>query len=155
MRKLAMTIIGFGVLLLLSTAAYSQACTDPSSILSVTNSSAGSLEYVTFRLKKPLNSGYGYSVATVSGPFVEEPNDNPVTISGPKHKRIRFKGITWTCEIAENFSLPKTAIKAIKRLEQHEGIVVYVVGYRTASTYLSTSTVNAGSIRKVIMKFKK
>jgi hypothetical protein len=155
MRKLAITIFGLGFLLLLSSAAYSQACTDPGAILSVTNSSAGSFEYVTFRLKKPLNSGYGYGVATVSGPFVEEPSDNTVTIAGPKHKRIRFKGITWMCEIAENFSLPKTAIKAIKGLEQHEGIVVYVIGYRTSSTYVSTSTVNAGSIRKVIMKFKK
>ena len=155
MLKITMTAIALGVLLLLSTVAYAQPCTDPSSIISVSNTSAGSFEYVTFRLQKPLNAGYGYSVATVHGPFAEEPSDNPVTIVGPRYKRIRFKGITWMCTIAENFSLPKTAIKAIKGLEQHEGIVVYVVGYRSASTYVSTSTVNAGSIRKVIMKFKK
>ena len=155
MRKIAITTIALGVLLILSSLAYAQPCTDPGSILSVTNSSAGRYEYVTFRLKRPLNSGYGYSVSTVTGPFTEQPSGNPATITGPKYKRIRFKGITWMCEIAENFSLPKTALKAIKKLEQHEGIVVYVVGYRSASTYISTSSTNAGSIRKVTMKFKK
>jgi len=155
MRKLGMTMFSVGVLLLLASLAAAQPCADPGSILSVKNSSAGSYEYVTFKLKRPLNSGYGYSVLTVTGPFTEEPSGNPATITGPKYKRIRFKGITWMCEIAENFSLPKTAIKAIKKLEQHEGIVVYVVGYRNASTYISTSSTNSGSIRRVIMKFRK
>jgi len=150
-----MTTFTLGVLLLLSSLAYAQPCTDPGSILSVKNSSAGSYEYVTFRLKRPLNSGYGYSVSTVTGSFTEQPSGNPVTITGPKYKRIRFKSITWMCTIAETFSLPKTAIKAIKKLEQHEGIVVYVVGYRNASTYISTSSINVGSIRKVVMKFRK
>jgi hypothetical protein len=155
MRKNLISVIAFGVLLGLATVASAQPCTDPGSILSVKNTSAGSYEYVTFRLKRPLNSGYGYSVSTVTGSFTEEPSGNSVAITGPKYKRIRFKGITWTCEIAESFSLPKTAIKAIKKLEQHEGIVVYVVGYRSASTYISTSSTNSGSIRKVVMKFKK
>jgi len=150
-----MTMISLAVVLLLSSAAYSQACTDPGSIISITNSSSGIYEYVTFKIQKPLNSDYGYSVSTVHPVFKEEPSDNTVSITGPKYKRIRFKGITWMCTIAENFSLPKTAIKDIKELEQHEGIVVYVVGYRNASTYVSTSTSNVGSIRKVVMKFKK
>jgi len=155
MRKIAMTTIVLGVLLMLSSLAAAQPCTDPGSILSVKNSVVGNYEYVTFRLKRPLNSGYGHSVSTVTGPFTEEPSGNPVTITGPRYKRIRFKGISWMCEIGESLALPKTAIKGVKRLEQHEGIVVYVVGYRLASTYISTKTVNVGSIRKVIMKFKK
>jgi hypothetical protein len=155
MRRLTMPSISLAVLLLLSSVAHAQACTGPGSIISVTNSSSGLYEYIVFKLQKPLNSGYSYSVATVSGPFWEQPSDNPVTITGPKHKRIRFKGITWMCTIAENFTLPKTAIKAIKGIEQHEGTVAYVVGYRNASTYISTTTSNSGSIRKVVMKFKK
>ena len=154
-RKIEMTMISLAVVLLLSTAAYSQACTDPGSIISVTNSSSGIYEYVTFKIQKPLNSGYGYSVATAHPVFKEEPSDNTVSITGPKYKRIRFKGITWMCTIAENLSLPKTAIKDIKGLEQHEGIVMYVVGYRNASTYISTSSTNAGSIRRIMMRFKK
>lgn len=155
MLKIGMTTIALGIVLLLSSVVSAQPCTDPGSILSVKNSSAGSYEYVTFRLQRPLNAGYGYSVSTVTGPFTEEPSGNSVAIAGPKYKRIRFKGITWMCTIAESLALPKTAIKGIKRLEQHEGDVVYVVGYRFASTYISTKTVNAGSIRKVVMKFKK
>lgn len=148
MRKTLTAVTGLGFLLLLATVAAAQPCTDPGAILSVKNSSAGNYEYVTFSLKRPLNSGYGYSVSTVTGPFTEEPSGNPATIAGPKYKRIRFRGITWMCEITESLALPKTAIKGVKRLEQHEGIVVYVVGYRWASTYISTKTMNVGSIRK-------
>lgn len=142
-------------MLLVLSVSSSQACTDPGSIVSVKNTTSGNFEYVTFMIKKPLNSGYGYAVTTATGPFTEQPSGNPVTITGPKYKKIRFKGITWMCTIAETFSLPKIAIKAIKKIEQHEGIVVYVVGYRNVSTYLSTTSSNVGSFRKVVMKFKK
>ena len=83
--------------------------------------------------------------------------DNPISITGPKYKQIRFTGITWTCQITENFSLPKTTIKDIKRIEQYEGIVVYVVGYKKTATkyYVSTTSSNVGAYRQVKMKFRK
>ncbi len=155
MRQLQITAITFGVLFLFSAGADAQACSAAGSIISVKNTTMGIYEYVTFRIKKPLNSGSGHSVSTVTGPFTEDPSGNPVTITGPKYKRIRFNGVFWWCTTAEIFSLPKIAIKDIKRIEKFEGYVAYVVGYRNASIYLSTTTSNVGSIKQVVMKFKK
>jgi hypothetical protein len=157
MNTLAKAAVSLGILFFLSNLAYSQPCTDPGSIVSVTNTSSGIFEYVTFKIKRPVNSDYGYSVATVFAPFKEQPSDNPVTITGPHYKRIRFRGITWMCEIGENFVLPKSTIKDIKRLEQHEGIVVYVVGYKKTAIkrYVSTTTSSTSSHRLVKMKFRK
>ena len=94
MRKFVITAISFGFMLLVLSVSSSQACTDPGSIVSVKNTTGGNFEYVTFMIKKPLNSGYGYAVTTATGPFTEQPSGNPVTITGPKYKKIRFKGIT-------------------------------------------------------------
>jgi hypothetical protein len=122
--------------------------------MSVTITSLGKYEYVIFNLKKPLNSGFSYSVSTVSPPFVEE-SGATITIAGNKFRKIRFTNVTWTCLISEAFSLPKPAIKGLARTEQFEGTVSYTVGYRNSSAYIKTYAYNAGSIRKVVMMFRK
>lgn len=155
MRTFVKSLIAVTFLCLFSVSASAQDCTDPGSILSVRNSSQGRFEYVTFRLKRPLQSGYARSVATVHPPFTEDPSGNPVTVAGSKFKEITFRGIFWTCSIREFLSLPKPAIKGIKKTAQFEGVVTYVIGYRSYSRYVSTYNVNSGSIRKVIMKFRK
>ena len=150
-----MTAIGFALLLLLSSVAYSQACTAAGSILNAKNTTMGNFDYAVFTLKNPLNSGYSYTVTTETGPFTQDPSGNPVTITGPKYKKIVFQAVTWTCQIAENFSVPKTAIKDIKKIEQFEGVVAYVVGHRTASPFIAAYTYTAGSTQKVVMAFRR
>ena len=157
MRKLTIVASSLALLLMMSGVALSAPCTSPGSIVSVILSSSGQFEYVTFKMKKPLNSNYGSSVTTAFPVFKEEPSDNPVTVVGPKYKKITFTGISWTCSIAENLSVPKMTVKDIKRLEQDEGIVVYVVGYKQTATkyYVSTTVSNTGSNRFVKMKFRR
>ena len=157
MRKFALVLSTFGLLLMLSGAALSSPCTAPGSIVSVTLTSSGAYEYVTFKVKKPLNAGYSSSVATVLGPFKEEPSDNPVTVTGPKYKQITFNAIEWMCSIAENFTVPKITVRDIKRLEQHEGVVVYVIGHKQTAIkhYVSTTVSNTATYRFIKMKFRR
>lgn len=162
MRKLGMTTLSLGLLLLLSSVGFSQSfinpsCTSPSSIISVTNTSAGNFEFVTFRVRRPLQSNYGYTVASVIGPtFVEDPSGNTITVNGNRFKRIRFKGIYWTCAIIENLTVPKVAVRDVKRIKQYEGIVEYVIGYKYNWQYLMTYAFNSSStVREVVMKFRK
>ncbi|HKR01048.1 MAG TPA: hypothetical protein VJT09_10265 [Pyrinomonadaceae bacterium] len=153
MRRLTMAVIGLGILLLSSGPAFSQACTSPGSIVSVKNTRIGNREYVIFNLKKPTSATY--TVTTETGPFVEDPSENPVTVAGSKFKMIRFQGVFWTCSINEIFSLPKPIIKDIKSTSQFEGTIEYVIGYRNPPPkYITTYTYDVLSIRKVVMMFK-
>lgn len=155
MRKLVMGVISLALLLLLSSVAYSQICTGPGSIINAKNTTIGNYEFAVFTVKKPLGSGYSYAVTTETGPFTEDPSGNPVTVTGPKYKKIVFQGISWMCVITENFSVPKIAIKDIKKIEQHEGVVSYVVGHRNASPFIANYTYAAGTTQKVVMMFKR
>ncbi|HYO90771.1 MAG TPA: hypothetical protein VEQ40_04015 [Pyrinomonadaceae bacterium] len=162
MRKLGMTAISFVILLLFSSIGFSQSfinpsCTAPGSIMSVTNTSTGNFELVTFRIRRPPQSNYSYTVASVIGPtFVEDPSGNTITVNGNRFKRIRLKGIYWKCAITENITVPKIAVRDVKRIKQYEGIVEYVVGYKYNWQYLTTYTFNSSStVRQVVMKFRK
>jgi hypothetical protein len=142
-----------GLLILASNPAFSAPCTAARSIKRVKNTHIGNYEYVVFDVRRPPNPHY--SVTTQAGPFTEDASGDPVPVTGPKFKQIAFTGVYWTCTIAENFSLPNTAIKDIKKTGQFEGHVTYVVGYRAASTYLATYYYDVGNIRKVVMQFRR
>lgn len=155
--KHKLTIIGLSLafVVLFANNILSAPCSSAGSIVRVKNINTTNYEYVEFKLKRPLNSGYSYGVTTVSPPFIEDPSGNTVVVSGKKFKKIKFNSITWTCTITQNISLPNIAIKGIKKLSQFEGIVEYVIGYRKTSSYISTTWWNSGSYRIVRMKFKK
>jgi hypothetical protein len=157
-----MTALCLGMLLLLSNVGFSQSfvnstCNAAGSILSVKNTTSGKYEYVTFRVKKPLQANYGYSITTVSGStFVEDPSGDTITVTGSRFKKIRFRGVYWTCQINEILSLPKFIIKDIKRIKQYEGIVEYVVGYRNPpAKFLGSYSVNSSTVRSVVMVFRR
>jgi hypothetical protein len=133
--------------------AFSTPCGAPGSIKRVTNTHIGNYEYVVFDVRRPPNPHY--SVTTVMPPFTADGSGDPVPVAGNKFKQIRFTGVMWMCGINHVFSLPQTAIKDIKSTGQWEGVVTYVVGYRTASTYLGTYHYDVGSIRKVVMQFRR
>lgn len=157
MRKLVMTTISVVALVLLSSIAYSQPCTAAGSILSVKNTTIGNFDFAVFTLKKPLNTGYSYTVTTETGPFTEDPSGNPVPVTGPKFKQIKFQGIEWMCVIGETLTTPTTAIKDIKKIEQHEGYVTYIVGHRNASPFIAhyTYPVFGNTQQKVVMMFRR
>lgn len=138
---------------MLGQSAFSTPCGAPGSIKRVTNTHLGNYEYVVFDVRRPPNPNY--SVTTVMPPFTADGSGDPVPVAGNKFIQIRFMGVMWTCGINEVFSLPKTAIKGIGKTGQFEGTVTYVVGYRTASTYLGSYYYDVGSIRKVVMRFRR
>ncbi|HPY39539.1 MAG TPA: hypothetical protein PLM98_03380 [Thiolinea sp.] len=139
---------------LIPTATQAATCTAANSITNISNTSpTGLYEYVIFDLKTHTPS---YNVASKTGPFTFDPSDDPVPVTGVKFKQITFPSVYWMCSIPESFSLPKTQVKDVKRTGQFEGVVSYVVGYQTASKYVTTYHYPVTSTRsKVVMKFKK
>lgn len=139
---------------LLPTVVSATACTATNSITRLTNTSpAGWYEYVIFDVKTPSPN---YQVASKSAPFTFDPSDDPVLVAGVKFKQITFPSVYWMCTIPELLYLPKTQVKDVKRTGQFEGVVSYVVGYQTASKYVTTYHYAVSSTRsKVVMKFKK
>ena len=145
--------IAIGLLILATHSAFSSPCTAPGSIKRVQNTHIGNYEYVVFDVRRPPNPTY--TVITVTASFTEDEGADPGTINGPQFRQIRFTGVNWTCSIAKNFSVPDVAIKGIKKTGQFEGVVTFVVGFRTGSTYLGTYYYDVGSIRKVVMRFRR
>ena len=139
----------------LPAAAHAAACGPANSIISVRNSSVGAFEYVTFKFRKPPTAP-AYTVSAVTPPFTEDPSGSPVTIAGSKFTQVAFRNVFWTCSIAEKLHLPKSAIKGVKKTEQFEGYVTYVIGRRASSHYISNYSFNSGpGFRSIVIKYKK
>jgi hypothetical protein len=141
--------------LALPAAAHAAACGPANSIVSVRNSSIGAFEYVVFKFHKPPTVP-AYTVKAVSPPFIEDPSGNTIVVAGSKFTEVRFDSVYWFCTIAQNFHLPKTAIKGIKRTGQFEGVISYVIGRRASSHYISNYSFDSGpGYRSIVIKFKK
>ena len=134
------------------TFAQMQHCTEDGSIKRVTKSVSGNFELVTFEV---LTSDPAYTVTTAKPPFSEYGSEKPLHINGPFYKSIVFTGINWTCKISENLSAATTTIKAVKNVEQFEGQVEYIIGYKTKNKFVSSYKTGTGSSRKVVLKFKR
>ena len=139
----------------LPAAANAAACGPANSIISVRNTSSGAFEYVIFKFHKPPTVP-AYIVKAVTPPFIEDPSGNTINVAGSKFTEVTFPSVFWMCTIAENFHLPKTAIKGIKRTGQFEGVVSYVIGRRASSHYISNYSYNSGpGYRSIVIKYKK
>lgn len=148
------TLLG-AAFLALPAAAHAAACGPANSIVSVRNSSIGAFEYVVFKFHKPPTVPT-YTVKAVSPPFIEDPSGNTIIVAGSKFTEVRFDSVYWFCTIAQNFHLPKTAIKGIKRTGQFEGVISYVIGRRASSHYISNYSFDSGpGYRSIVIKFKK
>lgn len=134
-------------------AAAAASCVAPHSIKRVSNSAGVLSEFVTFYIVGSPNRPF--TVATAHPPFVADPSGQPVSVAGAKFKSITFRDVFWTCTIRENLSLPRRAVKDVKKLGQFEGVVEYVVGYRAASRYVATNAVKIGSNWRVVMRFRR
>ena len=144
--------------LLLVSSAFAQAyCSEPGSIKRVKNRSVGNVEYVIFDVIKSGNGLYdSYEVSSASPPFtgyVEA--DGEIPVKGAKFRKIVFRFVTWTCKTRNQTRTPRRAVKDIKELYTFEGIADYVVGYSARSRYVATYHYDAGSVTKVVMKFRR
>ena len=140
-------------LLALASAASAEPCTEKGSIKRVTNTRVGKFDYVTFEIQRPADPRY--EVTDETGPFTFGDTEEPVAGAGDRFKPITFRSMPWGCKIAEKFALPGGAIIDIKQTDQFEAIVSYVIGYKAGATYVDTRHSDVGSIRKVVMRFKR
>lgn len=153
MRKISSSLAAAFVAL--PALAHAAACGPSGSIVRVKNTSIGAFEYVVFKFHKPPVTP-SYTVTAVTPPFIEDPSGNTITVAGSKFTQVRFDSVFWTCAIAQNFVLPKSAIKGIKRTGQFEGVVTYVIGRRASSHFISSYSYNSGpGYRTIVIKFKK
>ncbi len=127
-------------------------CTEPGSIKRVTKTRSGNFEYVTFEV---LSAGPTYEVKNAKRPFQMYGDEKILRIKGNFFKSIVFRDVYWMCEIAENFSAATSNIMAVKMIEQFEGQVEYIIGYRTRAKYVGVSMTGTGSSRKVVLKFRR
>ena len=134
------------------TFAQQQRCTEDGSIKRVTKSVSGNFELVTFEV---LSTDPAYKVTTAKVPFSEYGSEKPLHIKGPYYKSIVLTGINWTCKISEKLSAATTTITAVKSVEQFEGQVEYIIGYKTKGKFVSSYKTGTGNSRKVVLKFKR
>jgi hypothetical protein len=148
-------MLAAAAMIALPAAADAAACGPANSIVSVKNTSSGAFEYVIFKFHKPPTVP-AYTVTAVTPPFTEDPSGNTIVVAGSKFTEVRFDSVNWFCTIAQNFHLPKTAIKGIKRTGQFEGVISYVIGRRASSHYLINYSYNSGpGYRSIVIKYKK
>jgi len=103
-------------------------CQSKGAITSVKKVKSGRTEYLIFTINKP--AGYKASMTTLRNPNeMSEGGDANTVVKGCKYKKIKFNSVYWTCQIAEDFSAATTCIEGVKRLEQFEGVVSYMLAY--------------------------
>ena len=139
---------------MLGASALAADCTSVNSIVRVKNTKIGIREYVVFDFKKP-PAVPNYAVAAATGPFIQDPSGLPLSVAGSAFRRVTFTGVVWTCAIPEVLSLPRPAIADVKKLGQFEGIVTYIVGASSGATFLGSYDYSSGSLRKVVLKYRK
>lgn len=147
--------VALGLVFLLCSFSYAEKCTQPGSIKRVKNRSVGNVEYVIFDVYKSAGSELDYEVESTSGPFTDYSGDETIPVRGSKYRKIVFKSIYWMCESRDLTRTPRSVVRDVKELWRFEGIAEYVVGIRARSRYITTYHYEAGSVMKVVMKFRK
>jgi len=128
-------------------------CLDANTLASYKNTKVGLYEYAVFIFNTPAE--FTYSVSSVSPPFHFDPSDELITIAGSKFRQITFSNVGWTCVSANNvLIIPGRKIKGLKMIQQFEGKVSLVVGYRSNVSYKGSYTYNSGNYKYVVMKFR-
>ena len=141
------------LLLMVTTNAYSEPCTEAGSIKRVTKTSSGSFEYLMVEFIKPAEPTF--NIRTERPPFYTDGAGDRVRVKGNYFRVVTFHGVMWTCDIAENFRAKTTAIMDVKNVGQFEGDVAYVVGLRRRNNYVSHYAQDAGKYKRYFIKFKK
>lgn len=127
-------------------------CTEENSVKRVSKSRSGNFEYVTFDVGADAPE---YSVTNAKRPFQMYGDEKILRIKGNFFKSIVFRGVYWTCVIGQNLKAATSQIMDVKNIEQFEGQVEYIIGYRAKSKYVGVSMTGTGSNRHVVLKFKR
>ncbi|MBZ0202728.1 MAG: hypothetical protein K8I03_06905 [Ignavibacteria bacterium] len=142
------------ILFLIAADSFSQSCTQPNSLVSISNTRIFNYEYVTFVFKNP--SSFTYSTSAVTGPFENATSGEPVSINGCSYRKITFTNAYWMCESTRMFYFSAgRKIKDIETTEQFEGTISYVVGFDCSANYVTTYSYNMFGMKYVVMKFQR
>jgi len=143
----------FCALLLLASGSFAQeTCTEAGSILSVTKARSGKTETVTFEVN---STSPDYEVKTEKPPFQDYGGEKTLHIKGPYYKSVYFKSVSWMCDIAEKLKASTSNIAAVRNIEQFEGYVDYVIGYKKRGSYVGTTKTTEGGRTRIVVKFKR
>lgn len=155
MVKNKLTILCLGCLLVVSAALAARAqdrCTDEGSIASVVRARSGKHETVTFTVN---STEPNYEVTTARPPFQQYGQEKILRLRGPYYKAVSFRGIMWTCIIREDFRTKTTNIAVPRNIEQFEGHVEYIIGYRRRGSYIGTTKTVSNGKTKIVVKFRR
>lgn len=128
-------------------------CTDANALASYKNTKIGLYEYAVFIFNCPTE--FTYSVSSVSPPFTFDPSGELLIINGNKYKKITFSNVYWQCLSANNVQIiPGRKIMGLKMIQQFEGKISLVIGFRKNVKLKSTYFYYSGNYKYVVMKFK-
>jgi len=118
----------------------------------VTKARNGNFETVTFDVQ---SSKPDYEVKTEKPPFQEYGSEKQIRIAGKYYKSVYFKSVAWTCTIAEKLKASTSNIVAVRNIEQFEGYVNYIIGFRQKGSYVGTTASTTGNRTKIAVKFRR
>lgn len=154
MRKTFLVIgSAFALLLALAFTGHAQGnCKEDGSIRSVTKARDANFETVTFDVQ---SASPDYEVKTEKPPFQEYGSEKTIRIKGPHYKSVYFKSVMWTCNIVERTKAATTNVAAVRNIEQFEGYVNYIIGYKKKGSYVGTTKTTTGNRTKIVVKFRR
>lgn len=102
-----------------------QTCNQPGALLTVRTAVAGDAEYVVFTFVNPHKPKGELNPTT--GPFTQTPLNNTIPVKGEKLYKISFANSPVHCD-TKLYTVEHKKIADIKRLQNAEGIISYVIG---------------------------
>ena len=127
-------------------------CKGDGSIRSVTKAHKGNFDTVTFDVQ---SASPDYEVRTEKPPFQEYGEGKTIRIAGKYYKSVYFKSVSRMCTIPEKVKASTSNIAGVRNIEQFEGYVNYIIGYRKRGSYAGTTAITSGDHTKIIVKFKR
>jgi len=139
-------LMAAAVAIVLPHAAFAAPCSEANSLTKLRNYKSGAYEYVEFWIKAPFSGALSVTAPT-SGKFVEDGSGNPISVAGNRWTAVKLTNMAWMCSTQTVISVPRTRIKAIRRISQFEGAIEYVIGRRNGPAPLMTSATIGGQKR--------
>lgn len=121
-----MKTLSFLLTLFFIDGAIAQTCNQPGALLTVRTLHSAEAEYVVFTFVDP-HSPRGELNKTDNGPFLQTPLNNPIAVKGDKYYKIIFNNSPLHCD-TRNYITPNNKILDVKRLQNSDGVISYVLG---------------------------
>jgi len=106
--------------------AAAQTCNQPGALLTVRTAISGDAEYVVFTFVNPHKPKGELNLT--KGPFTQTPLNNPIPVKGEQLYRISFGNSPVHCDTKLYLEPRHKKITDVKRLQNAEGIISYVIG---------------------------